>query len=302
MAPPTMVTAPTSAMTRPKPAIIAAMRPGRASRIFTRTACMRVAPRLRAARPSLGSTTCNDAWVKPVTIGAARITCTSTIAAGVYTMPRLPSGPLRMMMRKVNTPTTTGGSAMKVCTTVSTAPLPRKSNSESRTPSGMPISALMTVASPDTTSDSHRACQNCPIVIIVHHPRPPAPRAGKTVTDLLAAAHPARLSFGVGMEQHDSLYLVGSDHLLPLLAGEELDEVAGSRGVELDARVRGRVYHFDAVEVVQRRVALHQYDELYRAFPGHVGRAIAQGVGVLLVCYRERLAHALAGNDVPGLP
>ena len=100
MLPPTSITAPTSEMIPPKPAITAATTPTRASASTARVVCQPVAPRLRTCWRSWGSTPSTEAIVKPATNGNAMIVCATTIAPGVKSVGmigqfRPPNGPLR---------------------------------------------------------------------------------------------------------------------------------------------------------------------------------------------------------------
>src|SRR4030042_1523254 len=72
MLPPTIITAPTSAMTRPKPAMRAAIMAKRASRTTTRVAWSGLAPSPRAASRTRGLTSETAATLKAATMGAAR--------------------------------------------------------------------------------------------------------------------------------------------------------------------------------------------------------------------------------------
>lgn len=58
---------------------------------------------------------------------------------------------------------------MDAWTTVNIAPLPRNENSANAVPRGIPMTALMRAANPDTTIDSQRARYTCEIVIIAYH-------------------------------------------------------------------------------------------------------------------------------------
>ena len=83
MLPPTIIDAPTSEITPPKPAITAASIGSRASRSSTQTICAREAPSPSICRRNARGTCCTAASVRPVTIGAAITDWASTIAAGV---------------------------------------------------------------------------------------------------------------------------------------------------------------------------------------------------------------------------
>ena len=83
MFPPTMIEAPTSEITPPKPAITAASSGRRASRSSSRTICGRVAPSARICRRSFGGSCWIAARLMPVTIGVAITDCAMIIAVGV---------------------------------------------------------------------------------------------------------------------------------------------------------------------------------------------------------------------------
>ena len=86
--------------------------------------------------------------------GAAMMTSAITIAPGVYMRPRSPRMPLRQRSRATTRPTTTGGSAIPVLTTLRATPRDRIRDSASHVPMGSPISTLMAVAAPETASES----------------------------------------------------------------------------------------------------------------------------------------------------
>ena len=83
MLPPTIIDAPISEITPPKPAMTAASTGNRASFSTHHTICGREAPRPRSWSRNAGGTFCTAASVMPVTIGAAITACASTIAVGV---------------------------------------------------------------------------------------------------------------------------------------------------------------------------------------------------------------------------
>src|SRR3990172_6129465 len=95
MLPPTSITAPTSEMTAPKAATMAAPTPRRASRKTAQASCMDVAPSARACKRRSGSTLRTAVIVSPATSGKAMIVWAKTMALGVNSQCRLPIGPLR---------------------------------------------------------------------------------------------------------------------------------------------------------------------------------------------------------------
>ena len=100
MLPPTSITAPTSEMMPPNPAMTETITPTRASVSTATEVCQVVAPRLRTCWRSCGSTPITAAIVKPATSGKAMIVCATIIAPGVKRDGingefKLPSGPLR---------------------------------------------------------------------------------------------------------------------------------------------------------------------------------------------------------------
>ena len=81
--PPTMIDAPTSEMTPPKPAITAARSGRRASRTSIRTIWVRVAPSASTCSLRLAGRFWIEAMVIPATIGVAITVWASTMADGV---------------------------------------------------------------------------------------------------------------------------------------------------------------------------------------------------------------------------
>ena len=89
-----------------------------------------------------------------MTTGAAITTSAITIAPGVYMRPSPPRMPLRHRRRATNRPATTGGRAIPVFTTLSTTWRDRNRDRASHVPMGSPMSRLISVAAPETASDS----------------------------------------------------------------------------------------------------------------------------------------------------
>ena len=83
MFPPTMMEAPTSEMTPPKPAMTAASSGSLASRMRIRTICRRVAPRARICRRSFLGSCCMAASEIPITMGVAMTAWARIMAVGV---------------------------------------------------------------------------------------------------------------------------------------------------------------------------------------------------------------------------
>ena len=104
MLPPTSITAPTSEIMPPKPAITATMTPMRASVITVQAVCQVVAPSDCTCWRSCGSTPITAAMVKPATRGKAMMVWAMIIAPGVNRFGisdelSWPSGPLRESIR-----------------------------------------------------------------------------------------------------------------------------------------------------------------------------------------------------------
>ncbi len=83
MLPPTIIAAPTSEITLPKPAMSAASSGSRASRHSHQTVCQRDAPRPSSCSRRRGSSCPSAATVRPRMTGVAMITSAITIADGV---------------------------------------------------------------------------------------------------------------------------------------------------------------------------------------------------------------------------
>ena len=95
MFPPTMITAPTSAAARPKPASTIVTSEKRRSQSSVTAAPNRFSPSERSCSrysSQASSTTCRES---AATIGVIRIVCAITIAVGVNSSPNAPSGPAR---------------------------------------------------------------------------------------------------------------------------------------------------------------------------------------------------------------
>ena len=100
MLPPTSMTAPTSEMMPPNPAMMETITPMRASANTVNVVCQLVAPSERTCWRSPASMPITAAIVKPATSGNAMMDWAMTIAPGVNSVGttgefRLPSGPLR---------------------------------------------------------------------------------------------------------------------------------------------------------------------------------------------------------------
>lgn len=154
MLPPTIITAPTSAAARPKPASSAVSRLKRAS---NNSVVMRPSEPTSIAYNSsrYSSQRSSIVWrVRAAIIGRIRRACAMIIAAGVNKIPRSPSGPERDSRRYTAKPTTTGGNPMKALTSTTTAPRPENSVSARSAPSGSPSKAASPTADRLTASDS----------------------------------------------------------------------------------------------------------------------------------------------------
>src|SRR5215207_1058932 len=124
--PPTIITAPTSAAARPKPASSAVTRLKRAS--HNSAATRRTGPTPSAVNSSRYSAHRSSMiWrAKAAMIGNTRMACATTMACGVNSSPSEPSGPERDSRRNTPKPTTTGGSPMQALTNTVSAVRPGK--------------------------------------------------------------------------------------------------------------------------------------------------------------------------------
>src|SRR5260370_34201472 len=95
MFPPTIRMAPTSEIVRPKPARTAVTSRRRAIASRCGMARSRVAPSTCSAPPYSAHKSADALCTSAVTIGSASTVCASTIAPGVNSIPRAPSGPER---------------------------------------------------------------------------------------------------------------------------------------------------------------------------------------------------------------
>jgi len=154
MLPPTMIEAPTSEITPPKPAMTAARSGSRASLSSSHTICGREAPRARICRRSPGGRCCRAARLMPAMMGEAMMAWARIMAEGVYRMPSEPSGPLRQSSTVTKRPTTTGGRPMPVFSSAMTSRLPGNSFRATATATVRPMARLIRVATPETCRDS----------------------------------------------------------------------------------------------------------------------------------------------------
>ena len=86
-------------------------------------------------------------------IGAIKRVCAMIIAVGVYSRPRMPSGPDFDNIRYTQRPTTTGGNPMRALMTTMITGRPQKDLIASRAPKGMPIRAAKNPAISYTCND-----------------------------------------------------------------------------------------------------------------------------------------------------
>ena len=92
--------------------------------------------------------------MKPQTSGVAMITCAMMIARTVSHRLSEPSTPCRKSSTETTVPTTTGGKPMPVFTSAIVTRLPGNGASASSTPAGPPSTRLISVAIPETCTDS----------------------------------------------------------------------------------------------------------------------------------------------------
>ena len=151
--PPTIITAPTSAMARPNPASTAVVSVNRISHSRARMHCMRLALRETSCSrysPQASSITCR---ASAAMMGKINSACATIIAAGVNRMPSAPNGPARDSSRYTSSPTTTGGRPIMPFSTAMTACRPGKRASASQAPNGNASSDAVSTAMPDTRND-----------------------------------------------------------------------------------------------------------------------------------------------------
>jgi len=153
MSPPTIMTAPTSAIALPNPASTATTIAWRASLSTMAAVCSRSAPSDTAVSMTDMSTDFVAVMVRPVRIGRIRHTWAMTIAAGVNSRPNSPRGPALDSTRNTKRPATTGGRPMSVKMRFFIKPLSGNSLSVMKVPSGMPMTAAISVATPETFRD-----------------------------------------------------------------------------------------------------------------------------------------------------
>src|SRR5450830_1972457 len=211
--------------------------------------------------------------------------------------PRSPSGPLRQSVNATNRPTTTGGSAMPVLTTLSTSPRLRNRDRASHVPSGNPMSRLSPVASPDTISDSS--------VIPMRSPPTKPPNtcctwsASEAMIDRRYLLKRAVVLAGVRIEERQAV-LVGAEDADDLLSGGPRDVVLERlRARRVDLRPFCRVHGDDAIDVDERGIALHEGLEAQLGLVGKEDGGVGQGVAALLRGDLKRRPHPLAGLKVP---
>ena len=161
MFPPTISAAPTSEMTAPKPAIAAASSGRRASTATVHSERSRPAPSACICTRKSGSTCWSAAVENPATSGSEIAVCAITIAVGVYSRPRPPSGPERHSRIVTTRPTTIGGTPMPVLTSASAIRRPRNRPNASNAATGSPSSSARTVAVIEILSDRPMISQVC---------------------------------------------------------------------------------------------------------------------------------------------
>src|SRR2546422_259923 len=151
MLPPTIMEAPISEMTPPKPAMTAASMGRRASCSTIHTIWAREAPSARSWSRNSRGTCWTAASVIPVTMGEAITAWAITMAAGVYRISQPPSGPLRHRRSVTKSPTTTGGRPIPVFTALTTIPRPGKRASASAADFTAPDNGLKPVKLSEAT-------------------------------------------------------------------------------------------------------------------------------------------------------
>lgn len=154
MLPPTMITAPTSAIARPKPANKAVKMAKRASMIKVLSRNQRDASTLC----NRGRYTCSNGLTASVVrvriIGKINTDCAIIMAVGVNNRPYSPKGPARDSNRYMANPTTTGGKAIKDEVINRISRLPKKRPIARPVPKGIAKSAAIRVAQREIRKDS----------------------------------------------------------------------------------------------------------------------------------------------------
>ena len=146
MFPPTIITAPTSAAARPNPARIVVSSENRVSQSSVSAAFMRPAPSERNCS-SYSRQASSIAWRESAAmIGRIRIDWAMTIAEGVKSIPRGPSGPARESKRYTSSPTTTSGKPISALSTTITVCRPGNLLTAIAAPIGKPSSAEIATA------------------------------------------------------------------------------------------------------------------------------------------------------------
>ena len=154
MLPPTIMTAPTSAIARPNPASNTVASEKRVSHSSVNTARMVRAPsEISCSRysPHASATICRDSAAM---IGVMRMVCAMIIAVGVNRIPSAPNGPARDSSKYTTSPTTTGGNPIIALSSTVSVCRPGKRPTAIAAPSGRPRHAANSVAVRLTRSDS----------------------------------------------------------------------------------------------------------------------------------------------------
>src|SRR5581483_12038924 len=263
--PPTIMEAPISEITPPKPAITATSMGSRASRRTTATICVREAPRASICNRNFSGTFWTAASVMPITIGVAMTAWASTMAPGVYRSSHAPRGPLRHSRRDTNRPTTTGGRPMPAFTRDTAAGRPGKRTSASIAPDGTPSASDTSVASVDTSSDSQSTAYTSASPLTSRRSASTTP---PTTRSMLAAARRQRLA---GQRQLDDA-LIHAPRAHVGLAGQDMQHptvVTEDEGaVPLHAVERGgaqELAHQQRAEPLALPAVLHHDRELDHA-------------------------------------
>jgi hypothetical protein len=120
------------------------------------TACNRVAPSLVSSSPYRAQALSLARCTSAVIIGIARMVCAITIAVGVKSRAREPSGPERESARYRARPTTTGGNPKKALIKTTISRRPRKGKVASAAPMGrltaVAVAAKLTLIESPTIS------------------------------------------------------------------------------------------------------------------------------------------------------
>ena len=138
MLPPTIITAPTSEMARPKAVTPIVNNAKRSSQASNKLRTHGPAPSDAHCSPCWRSTSSTTCRVSAATTGTTKMNWANTMALKLNIQPKKPKGPVRDSSKYTTRPTTTDGSASNVFKPTSTAPRPRNRDTASHAPKATP--------------------------------------------------------------------------------------------------------------------------------------------------------------------